>query len=57
MRTKQKRNATWVPLPTDQRYAVNVHFTDYFPGTEKWKMTLRLAIAAGLPFGAPHSGL
>ena len=44
-------------MPTDQRYAVNVHFTDYFPGTEKWKMTLRLAIADGLPFGAPHSGL
>ena len=57
MSTKQKMNGKWVPMPTDQRYAVNVHFTDYFPGTEKWKMTLRLAIADGLPFGAPHSGL
>lgn len=57
MSTKQKMNGRWVPMPTDQRYAVNVHFTDYFPGTEKWKMTLRLAIADGLPFGAPHSGL
>lgn len=57
MSTKQKMAGKWVPMPTDQRYAVNVHFTDYFPGTEKWKMTLRLAIADGLPFGAPHSGL
>ncbi len=57
MRTKQKMNGLWVPLPTDQRYAMNLHFTDYFPGTERWKMTLRLAYADGLPFGAPHRGL
>ncbi len=46
-----------VPMPTDQRWAVNLHFTDYFPGTDKWKMTLKLAFADGLPFGAPHRGL
>lgn len=57
MRTQQKLNGAWVPMPTDQRYAVNWHFTDYFPGTERWKMTLRLAYADGLPFGAPHKGL
>lgn len=57
MRTQQKINGTAVPLPTDQRYALNLHFTDYFPGTERWKMTLRLAYADGLPFGAPHRGL
>ena len=57
MRTQQKMNGLWVPLPTDQRYAMNLHFTDYFPGTERWKMTLRLAYADGLPFGAPHRGL
>ena len=57
MRTQQKMNGMWVPMPTDQRYAVNLHFTDYFPGTERWKMTLRLALADGLPFGAPHRGL
>jgi len=45
------------PLPTDQRFAINWHFTDYFPGTERWKMTLRLAYADGLPFGAPHRGI
>lgn len=57
MSTKQKFNGTWVPMPTDQRYSINLHFTDYFPGTDRWKMTLKLAFADGLPFGAPHKGL
>jgi len=57
MRTQQKMNGQWLSMPTDQRYALNLHFTDYFPGTERWKMTLRLAYADGLPFGAPHRGL
>ena len=57
MSTRQKHNDKWIPMPTDQRWAVNLHFTDYFPGTERWKMTLRLAHADGLPFGAPHRGL
>lgn len=57
MRTQQKFNNTWVSMPTDQRYAINFHFTDFFPGTDNWKMTLRLAYADGLPFGAPHRGL
>ena len=57
MSTRQKMNGQWVPLPTDQRYAVNLHFSDYFPGTERWLMTLRLAFADGLPFGAPHRGI
>ena len=57
MSTKQKINGVSVPLPTDQRWGINLHFTDYFPGTERWKMTLRLAFADGLPFGAPHRGL
>ena len=54
MSTRQKFNNEWVPLPTDQRWAVNLHFTD---GTDRWKMTLKLAFADGLPFGAPHRGL
>ena len=57
MSTRQKMNGQWIPMPTDQRWGVNLHFTDYFPGTERWKMTLRLAYADGLPFGAPHRGL
>lgn len=57
MSARQKSGDKWIPLPTDQRWAINLHFTDYFPGTERWKMTLRLAYADGLPFGAPHRGL
>ena len=58
MKTGQKMDGgSYFPLPTDQRYAINLHFTDYFPGTERWKMTLRLAYADGLPFGAPHRGI
>lgn len=57
MSTRQTINGMSVPLPTDQRWGVNLHFTDYFPGTDRWKMTLRLAFADGLPFGAPHRGL
>jgi hypothetical protein len=57
MSARQKINGVSVPMPTDQRWGVNLHFTDYFPGTERWKMTLRLAYADGLPFGAPHRGL
>ena len=57
MSTRQKMGQAWIPMPTDQRWAVNLHFTDYFPGSERWQMTLRLAFADGLPFGAPHRGL
>ena len=57
MSTRMKSENAWIPMPTDQRWAVNLHFTDYFPGTDRWKMTLRLAFADGLPFGAPHKGL
>ena len=57
MSTRQKINGVSVPMPTDQRWGVNLHFTDYFPGTERWKMALKLAFADGLPFGAPHRGL
>lgn len=57
MSARQKLGNQWIPMPTDQRWAVNLHFTDYFPGTDRWRMTLRLAFADGLPFGAPHRGL
>jgi hypothetical protein len=57
MSTRQRINGQSIPMPTDQRWGVNFHFTDYFPGTERWKMTLKLAYADGLPFGAPHRGL
>lgn len=54
MNTQMKLNGKSLPLPTDQRWGVNLFFTDYFPGTDRWKMTLRLAFADGLPFSAPH---
>ena len=57
MDTKMKLNSKSIPLPTDQRYAVNLFFTDYFPGSRKWRMSLKLAFADGLPFAAPHKEL
>ena len=57
MKAQMKMDGVSFPQPNDQRYAINLHFTDYFPGTDRWKMTLRLAFADGLPFGAPHRGI
>ena len=57
MSTKMNLNGRSTPLPTDQRYGINVFFTDYFPGTDRWKMSLKLAYADGLPFSAPHKEL
>ena len=55
MSTKEKIGGVWVPRPTDQRYNVSLYFTDYFPGTDRWKLTLKAAFADGLPFGPPHT--
>ena len=57
MNTSMKLNGKNIPLPTDQRYALNMFFTDYFPGTDRWKMSLKLAYADGLPFSTPHQEL
>lgn len=57
MNTKIKINGHSIPMPTDQRYSLNLFFTDYFPGTDRWRMSLKLAFADGLPFNAPHSSL
>lgn len=54
MNTQMKLNERSMSLPTDQRWSMNLFFTDYFPGTTKWKMALKLAYADGLPFSAPH---
>jgi len=56
MSTKEKLDGQWLPRPTDQRYNVSLYFTDYFPGTTRWKLTLKAAFADGLPFGPPHTG-
>ena len=55
MRTKEKINGVWIPRPTDQRYNVSLYFTDYFPGSTRWRFTLKAAFADGLPFGPPRS--
>ena len=57
MGTKINLNEKSIPMPTDQRYSLNLFFTDYFPGTDKWRMSLKLAFADGLPFGPPHRDL
>ena len=57
MNTRMKLNGLSTPLPTDQRYALNLYFTDYFPGTNRWLMNVKLAYADGLPFSAPHREL
>ncbi len=56
MSTKEKLNGQWLPRPTDQRYNLSLFFTDYFPGTDRWRVTLKAAFADGLPFGPPHTG-
>ena len=57
MDTRMNLGGKSIPLPTDQRYAVSLFFTDYFPGSRKWRMSLKLAFADGLPFAAPHKEL
>ena len=56
MKTQETINGVKVPRPTDQLLNCSLFFSDYFPGTDKWKMTLRGHYAGGLPFGPPHTG-
>ena len=55
MKTEEKLNGVWIPRPTDQRYNLSLHFTDYFPGSDRWRLILKAAMADGLPFGPSHS--
>ena len=54
MKTQQKLNGKNVPLPSDQRYSVNLYFTDYFPKFPKLKFSLRGIISDGLTMTAPR---
>ena len=57
MKTEEKIGGShYVPRPTDQRLNCAIFFSDYFPSTDRWKMTLQGHYAGGLPFGPPHSG-
>ena len=55
MKTEEKLNGMWIPRPTDQRYNFSLYFTDYFPGSERWRLILKAAVADGLPFGPSHA--
>lgn len=57
MKAQMNLNGKSIPQPTDQRYNLNFFFSDYFPHTDRWKMSLKASFADGLPFGAPHTGL
>ncbi len=57
MKAQMTLNGKSIPQPTDQRYNLNFYCQDYFPGTDRWKFTLKACFADGLPFGTPHSGL
>jgi hypothetical protein len=57
MKASMNLDGKKIPQPTDQRFNINLFFSDYFPGTTRWKMNLKATIAGGLPFGPPHTGL
>ena len=46
MNTGMKVNGRRMPLPTDQRFAAHLFYTDFFPGSDRWLMTLRLTYAS-----------
>lgn len=54
MNTSQTLDGIKVPLPSDQRYAVSLFFTDYFPKFPKLKFSLRGIFSDGLTMTAPH---
>ncbi len=57
MKAQMKLHGKSIPQPTDQRYNFNFFFSDFFPGTTRWKMNLKATFSDGLPFGPPHTGL
>ena len=57
MKAQMTLHGKKIPQPTDQRWNLNFFFSDYFPGTTRWKLNLRASFADGLPFGPPHTGL
>lgn len=57
MKASMTINGNTIPQPTDQRWNVNMFFSDYFPHSTRWKLSLKACFAGGLPYGAPHTGL
>ncbi len=56
MKTEETLYGKTVPRPTDQRINCSVFFSDYFPNTDRWKVSVKGHYAGGLPFGPPHTG-
>lgn len=56
MRSEEYIGHKWQPRPSDMRYNLSLHFTDYFPGTDRWRMTLRGVMSDGLPFSPIANG-
>ncbi len=56
MKTEETIDGKTVPRPTDQRLNLSVFFSDYFPGSDRWKVSVKGHYAGGLPFGPPHAG-
>lgn len=54
MKTQQTLAGVKVPLPSDQRYAFSLFFTDYFPKFPKLKFSLRGIFSDGLTMVAPR---
>ena len=54
MKTQQDIGGIKVPLPSDQRYAFSLFFTDYFPKFPRLKFALRGIFSDGLTMVAPR---
>lgn len=54
MKTQQEVGGIKTPLPSDQRYAFSLFFTDYFPKFPKLKFSLRGIFSDGLTMVAPR---
>ncbi len=54
MKTQQDLEGVKCPLPSDQRYAFSLFFTDYFPKFPKLKFSLRGIFSDGLTMVAPR---
>lgn len=55
MKTQQTIDGKKVPMPSDQRYAVSLYFTDYMPRFPRLKFSLRGVISDGLTVTPPHT--
>ncbi|MCC8071987.1 MAG: TonB-dependent receptor [Bacteroidales bacterium] len=55
MKSEEKLRGKKVPMANDHRYALTFFFTDYWPGHENLKLSLRAVLNDGLPLTPPQS--